>query len=92
MAKTALAPLAEEPNFKRIYGTTGMYNALMELYVKNLGELRTTINRMRSSRMIAGTETYLVIDIAEMEEFSAERGGATQSRRAVGMINVSSWR
>ena len=83
----------EEPNVKRIYGTTGMYNALMELYVENLGDLRTTINHMRTSRMVAATETYLVIDIAEMEEFTYEAGGMpTTPRRAIGMIKPSTWR
>lgn len=91
--ENAMASFAEDGNVKRIYGTTGMYNALMEIYVGNLGELRTMINRMRTARMIAGTETFLVIDIAEMEEFAYDgSAGGSTSRRAISMINPPSWR
>ena len=92
-AENAMASFTEEPNVKRIYGTTGMFNALMEIYAENLGDLRTTINHMRTSRMVQATETFLVIDIAEMEEFSYEATGRTPtSRRAIGMIKPSTWR
>lgn len=77
--------LINRGNVKRIYGTTGMFNAFFEMVVKDLVDLRDIVKTFRHGRSVQNTESFLVIDLAELDEFDYEDTD-DMGRRAMSLI------